>query len=110
MPFNPFLYLSNRNGIPRIATSGVSVGTDAVTFTIPSNNAFYNRYNGLILFKMEQTIPAGTTTTLPIVLTSNAGTKEITVLGGGDWTVADYLTGIHLMYFESETGTLQLLV
>jgi hypothetical protein len=53
MPFNPFLYLSNRNGIPRIATSSVSVGTDAVTFTIPSNNAFYNRYNGLILFKME---------------------------------------------------------
>ena len=84
MPFNPFLYLSNRNGIPRIATSSVSVGTDAVTFTIPSNNAFYNN--------------------------SNAGTKEVTVLGGGDWTVADYLTGIHLMYFESETGTLQLLV
>lgn len=108
--FNPFLFMSNRTGIPRIATTGVSVGTDIVTFTIPSNNAFYNNYNGLILFKMTQSIPTGTTSTLPIALTSNAGTKEVTVLGGGDWTVADFETGIHLMYFESESGTLQLLV
>jgi hypothetical protein len=51
--FNPFLYLSNRAGIPRLATSAVAVGTAEVTFTIPSNNAFYNTYNGLILLKME---------------------------------------------------------
>lgn len=110
MPFNPFLFMSNRNGIPRIATTGVSVGTTQVTFTVPSNNTFYNNFNGLILFKMDQEIPAGTTDTLPIALTSNAGTKEVTVLGGGEWTVADFQTGIHLMYFESVSGTLQLLV
>ena len=108
--FNPFLFMSNRTGIPRIATTAVTVGTDAVTFTVPSNNSFYNNYNGLILFKMEQSIPDGTTDTLPISLTSNAGTKSVTALGGGDWTVADFLTGIHLMYFESNTGTLQVLV
>lgn len=108
--FNPFLFMSNRTGIPRIATTAVTVGTDAVTFTVPSNNSFYNNYNGLILFKMTQSIPDGTTDTLPIALTSNAGTKEVTVLGGGDWTVANFQTGIHLMYFESETGTLQVLV
>ena len=78
--FNPFLYMSNRAGIPRLATSAVAVGTAEVTFTVPSNNAFYNTYNGLILLKMEQEIPAGTTTTLPIALTSNAGTKRITAL------------------------------
>jgi hypothetical protein len=44
--------MSNRTGIPRIATTAVTVGTDAVTFTVPSNNSFYNNYNGLILFKM----------------------------------------------------------
>lgn len=108
--FNPFLFMSNRNGIPRISTSAVTVGTTQVTFTVPSNNAFYNNFNGLILFKMDQTIPTGTTTTLPIALTSNAGTKEITTLGGTPWTVADFQTGIHLAYFESATGTLQLLV
>lgn len=108
--FNPLFFLSNRSGIPRLATSAVSVGTTAVTFTLPSNNSFYNTYNGLILLKMEQAIPDGTTTTLPIVLTSNAGDKTVTVLGGDDWTVADYQTGIHLAYYESNTGTLQLLV
>ena len=108
--FNPFLFMSNRTGIPRIATTAVTVGADAVTFTVPSNNSFYNNYNGLILFKMDQPIPAGTTDTLPISLTSNAGTKSVTALGGGDWTVADFLTGIHLMYFESNTGTLQVLI
>lgn len=108
--FNPFLYMSNRAGIPRLATSAVAVGTAEVTFTVPSNNAFYSTYNGLILLKMEQEIPAGTTTTLPIALTSNAGTKRITALGGIDWTVADYETGIHLAYYESNTGTLQILI
>lgn len=108
--FNPIFFLSNRNGIPRLATSAVSVSTTAVTFTLPSNNAFYNNYNGLILLKMEQEIPTGTTTTLPIVLTSNSGPKTVTVLGGGDWTVANYQTGIHLAYYESNTGILQLLV
>lgn len=110
MILNPVLYFSNRTGIPRIATSAVSVSTTGVTFTIPSDGRFSNFFNGLILLKMEQEIPDGTTGTLPIFLTSNAGAKPITVLGGEAWTVADYLTGIHLAYYESNTGTLQLLV
>lgn len=110
MPFNPLLFMSNRNGIPRLATSAVTVGTDSVVFTVPSNNAFYSTFNGLILFKMDQIIPDGTTTTLPIQFTSNAGTKTVTTFGGADWTVADYATGIHLAYYESNTGTLQILV
>lgn len=108
--FNPIFFLSNRNGIPRLATSAINVSTTAVTFTLPSNNIFYANFNGLILLKMEQEIPTGTTTTLPIILASNAGPKTVTVLGGADWTVADYQTGIHLAYYESNTGILQLLV
>lgn len=108
--FNPIFFLSNRNGIPRLATSAINVSTTAVTFTLPSNNIFYANFNGLILLKMEQEIPTGTTTTLPIILASNAGPKTVTVLGGADWTVADYQTGVHLAYYESNTGILQLLV
>lgn len=108
--FNPIFFLSNRNGISRLATSAINVSTTAVTFTLPSNNIFYANFNGLILLKMEQEIPTGTTTTLPIILASNAGPKTVTVLGGADWTVADYQTGIHLAYYESNTGILQLLV
>ena len=108
--FNPIFFLSNRNGIPRLTTSAINVSTTAVTFTLPSNNIFYANFNGLILLKMEQEIPTGTTTTIPIILASNAGPKTVTVLGGADWTVADYQTGIHLAYYESNTGILQLLV
>lgn len=54
-------------------------------------------------------MPTGTTTTLPIVLSSNAGTKAMTVAGGDELTVADYTTGIHLAYYESNTGILQLI-
>jgi hypothetical protein len=43
-------------------------------------------------------------------LTSNAGPKTVTAFGGEDWTVADYATGIHLAYYESNTGILQILV
>lgn len=108
--FNPIFFLSNRNGIPRLQTSAISVGANSVTFTLPSNNAFYSNFNGLILLKMEQEIPTGTTDTLPIILTSNAGNKPVTTLGGADWTVADYQTGIHLAYYESNTGILQILI
>lgn len=111
MILNPILFLSNRGGIPRISSSSVSVGTSAVTFTVPSIPTFSNAYNGLILLKMEQEIPSGTTTTLPIELTSTmGGTRTVTTLGGADWTVANYQTGIHLAYFESNTGTLQILI
>lgn len=108
--FNPIFFLSNRNGIPRLQTSAISVGTNSVTFTLPSNNAFYSTFNGLILLKMEQEIPTGTTDTFPIVLTSNAGPKTVTTLRGDDWTVADYEPGIHLAYYESNTGILQILI
>ena len=50
--FNPIFFLSNRNGIPRLATSAINVSTTAVTFTLPSNNVFYANFNGLILLKM----------------------------------------------------------
>lgn len=103
------MYLSNKYGIPRIATSALTVGTTEVDLTVPSNSFFNSTFNGLILFKFVQPMPTGTTTTLPIVLSSNAGTKAMTVAGGDELTVADYTTGIHLAYYESNTGILQLI-
>lgn len=106
----PIVYFSNRNGIPRVASTGVTVNTDNVSFTIASDRSFASSYNGLILFKLTQTIPTGTTDTLPIVFTSSVGTQPVKVLNGENYTVADYNTGIHLAYYESNTNTLQLLI
>jgi len=47
---------------------------------------------------------------LPIQLISQvSGAIDIKVAGDTNWTVADYTTGIHLAYYESNTNVLQLI-
>lgn len=107
---NQYLFFSNREGIPRIETDSVVVGTSSVDFTVTSRRVFGNRFSGLILVKMSQTIPSGTTTTLPLTLKSASGVKNITTYNGANVTVADYNgAGIYLMYYDSNTGVLQLI-
>lgn len=109
MIINP-IYLANRQGIPRIQTSAIDIGTTSIKFTVPSTSICSNDYSGLILLKFNQELPSGTTTTLPIVVTSAlCGDKNITVAGGSDWTAANFTSGIHLCYYESSTSTLQLI-
>lgn len=109
---NPIYYLSNRNGIPRIKSVGVSVnGTTNVQYTFNSDNYFSNYFSGLILVKFEQSIPTGTTSTLPIVFTSaNGGTQALTTFNGDAVTVANISgTGIILCYYDRASGVLQML-
>ena len=107
---NPYIYYSNRGGIPRIETDSISIGTDSVAFSVTSQKVFGNPFSGLILVKFNQSIASGTTTTLPISLTSASGTKTITTYGGVNLTVADFGgTGIYIMYYDSNTGILQLI-
>jgi len=106
---NQYLFYSNRSGIPRIETESVTVGTSSVDFTVTSRKIFGNQFSGLILVKMSQAIPSGTTTTLPITLTSASGIKNITTYNGANITVADFKgVGIYVMYYDSNTGVLQL--
>lgn len=105
---NPIWFLSNRNGIPRIASDSVTESTTQVTFNTTATREFMNVYNGLILLKLTQTLDSASSA-LPIYISSNAGTQEITVLGGTTWTGADYLPGIHLAYYEATSKTLQII-
>ena len=105
---NPIWFLSNRRGIPRIATDGVTESTTQVVFTTTATREFMNQYNGLILFKITQTLDAASAT-LPIFISSAAGTQAVTVLGGTPWTGADFLPGIHLAYYESSSNLLQII-
>jgi hypothetical protein len=54
---------------------------------------------------MTQTLDT-TSATLPIFISSAAGTQAVTVLGGDPWTGADFLPGIHLAYYESSSNLL----
>ena len=106
---NQYLFYSNRNGIPRIETESVTVESSSVGFSVTSRKVFGDNFSGLILVKIKQSIPSGTTGTLPLTLTSASGVKNITTYDGENVTVADYKgVGIYIMYYDSNTGVLQL--
>ena len=101
----------NRNGIPAIRSNSVTVTTTAVEFNFNNHPNIGSPFRGLIIVNLNQEIPSGTTTTLPIIFTSNNGADQNLVgLGGTAITVADIKgTGIYLVWFESQTNTLQLI-
>ena len=107
---NPINYMSNRGGIPRLQSTGVVVGTTDVQFTFNADATFSRNFSGLVLVRLAQAIPSGTTTTLPIMFGSSAGTQEVTTYNGAAVTVAEITgTGIYLLYYDRATNTLQLI-
>lgn len=101
----------NMNGIPAIRSLSVNVTETEVKFDFNNHRNIGMPFRGLIVVNLAQTIPTGTTTTLPIVFTSGGGNAQnLTNVGGANTTVADITgTGIYLVWFESSTNTLQLL-
>lgn len=108
MPVNPFI-LANKEGIPRVESIAVNVTSSDVQFKFHPHNFMRNNFSGLVLVKLSQVIPSGTTTSLPIVFTSES-TQNVTLTtqGGEPVTVANITTGVYLTFFEKSTNTLQL--
>ena len=106
----PFLN-TNVNGIPAISSNSVTVGTTAVSYDFYNHRTIDGPFRGIIIVRLNQPIPAGTTTTLEINFTSNSGNaKTLTKFNGDAATVADIPgTGIYLVWDESTSDTLQLL-
>jgi hypothetical protein len=109
----PLRINTNVNGIPRVSSQSVSVNTagDTVSFDFQNHPTIGGPFVGWITIRLAQAIPTGTTTTLPIVFTSGGG-NAITLTGfNGDAVTAADLpgTGIYLVWYESQTRTLQLL-
>lgn len=100
---------ANKQGIPRIETTGVSVGTTVVSYSTNTNELFMQPFNGLVAIKIAQPYPTGTTTTLPVTINN----QPIVGWGGIALTITDITagtnTGILLCWWESSTGTLQLI-
>lgn len=106
---NPFI-LANRGGIPRIESTGVSVGASSVSFSFKNHPFLSQPFTGLILVKIDDAIPAGTTATLPIVFNTNGVSKNLLWYDDAEVTVANWSgTGIYLAVYDSTTGKLQLL-
>lgn len=110
MALLPYQYI-NRNGIPTIKSTGVTVnGTTSVDFIFKDDTSFGGPFRGLLLVYFAQAIPAGTTATLPIRLVSSVGEKIVTTYNDANYTVADFKgTGVYLFYYDRVTNTLQIL-
>lgn len=105
-------YISvNKNGIPTVKSLSVNVTSTEVQFDFNNHRNIGLPFRGLIIVNLAQQIPSGTTTTLPIVFTSeNSNTIPLIGYDNNPITVADIKgTGIYLIWHESQTGVLQLI-
>ena len=98
---------TNVNGTPYLRTNGVTVGTDTVDFALG-----FRRIPplGYLTVNIADAIPTGTTATLPVRLTLNGNTRNLTFFGGDNVTVADLTgTGIITVFYDWYNGVLQMI-
>ena len=102
---------ANINGIPTLKSLSVNVTSTQVQIDFNNHRNVGRPFRGLLIANIAQSIPSGTTTTLPIVFTTaGANEQALTKLGGTAATVADITgTGVYLLWYESQTNTLQLI-
>lgn len=101
----------NVNGIPTISSLGVNVTATQVAYDFNNHRNVGAPFRGIIIVRLNQAVPTGTTATLPIVFTSGGGNAQpLTGFDGDAITVGDLPgTGVFLVWWESQTSTLQLL-
>ena len=98
---------SNVNRVPYLRTNGVTVGTDTVDFALG-----FRRIPpvGYLTVNIANTIPADATGTLPVRLTLNGSTRNLTFFSGANVTAADLTgTGIITVFYDWYNGILQLI-
>lgn len=101
----------NVNGTPALSSKSVSVSTTQVAYDFNNHRNIGRPFRGILIVRLDQEIPTGTTGTLPVVFTSEGGgAKTLTGYNGEAVTAADIPgTGIYLVWYESSSDTLQLL-
>lgn len=89
----------NINGIPTLSSNSVSVTTTNVSFDFNNHTNVGRPFRGLLIVRLAQVIPTGTTTTLPIQFTTGGSNpKTVTTFNGTDVTVADIPgTGVYVL-------------
>lgn len=97
---------TNVNGIPYLATNGVSVTEESVDFALG-----FRRIPkvGKVAVRIVSAIPTGTTGTLPVRFTLNGTTRPLTFFGGDAVTAADLVgAGVIEAWYDWFNGIFQL--
>ena len=101
-PFN----FANRNGIPMIESTNVTINDTNVVVNIPNRAFRFLSGTGLILFRLNTEI----TGTLPIIFQSNEFTQPLTIVGGANATPTDMSgVGVYLIYYSKNGNIMQLI-
>ena len=94
----------NTGGIPTLRSLSVTVTSSKVQYDFNNHRNVGRPYRGLLIINLAQPIPTGTTTT------SGDNEQPLVKINGVPATVADISgTGIYLVWYESQTNTLQLI-
>lgn len=98
---------TNAEGIPYIKVQNVTVTETAVDFALGFRGI---APVGYFTVRVADAIPTGTTGTLPVTLTLNGVTRNLTYFNGTQVTAADIVgTGVLLVFNDRFTGILQLM-
>ena len=79
---------TNAGGIPYIVSTNTTVGTETVDIALPFRRIQPVGYLTIII---DTVIPADTTTTLPVTITMNGTTRNLTLPNGTNVTAAELL-------------------
>lgn len=98
---------TNAGGIPYLSSTNVTIGTDTVDIALG-----FRRIQpvGYLTIFIDDVIPTGTTTTLPVTLTLNGTTRALTLPNGTPVTAAELIdTSIITVFNDRFRGLLTLM-
>ena len=98
---------TNAGGVPYILTTNTTVGTETVDIALG-----FRRIQpiGYLTIAISDVIPADTTTTLPVTLTMNGTTRNLTLPNGTNVTAAELLNvNTMLIFNDRKRGVLNLM-
>lgn len=98
---------SNAGGIPLLISTSTTVGTETVNIGLG-----FRRIQPLGYFtvRISDVIPADATTTLPVTLTLNGTTRQLTLPNGENVTAAELLgTSVIFVWNDRFNGSLMLM-
>lgn len=98
---------TNAGGVPYILTTNTTVGAETVDIALG-----FRRIQpvGYLTIAISDVIPASTTTTLPVTLTMNGTTRNLTLPNGTNVTAAELLNvNTMLIFNDRKRGVLNLM-
>lgn len=98
---------TNAGGVPYILTTNTTVGTETVDIALGFRKI---QPVGYLTIAISDVIPADTTTTLPVTLTMNGTTRNLTLPNGTNVTAAELLNVNTILIFnDRKRGILNLM-